>query len=198
MGALFVFPQFIFGQQDTTKQKPAEGDTAVVGTPIALADGDTVFVLKTREHKPRVAVISSAILPGAGQAYNRKYWKIPIIYGTGSVLYYFYDYNQKTYERFREAYNQKSAGETPTDPDLKDMELSTLEFYRDNYRRNRDYNVIFMGLLYVANIVDAMVDAHMYKYDISRNLTMQIGPTILPTTPSTYTASAGLKIKLSF
>lgn len=198
MGALFILPQFVFGQQDSTNPTPQNSDSVVVGTPIELTDGDTVMVLKTREHKPRVAVISSAILPGAGQAYNRKYWKIPIIYGAGSVLYYFYDYNQKTYNRFREAYNQKAAGEIPTDPDLQDLELSTLEFYRDNYRRNRDYNVIFMGLLYVANIVDAMVDAHMYKYDISRDLSMQIGPTILPTAPSTYTASAGLKIKFSF
>lgn len=197
LGALFILPQYLFSQQDTLRPIDVDPQNEMVDVKEFSAN-DTIGA-KTREHSPRIAVISSTIIPGLGQAYNRKYWKVPIIYGSGAVLYFFYDYNNTYYQRLNEAYSQLSNGQAVTDPELVGKSLEELELNRDNFRRNRDYNIIFMGLLYVANIVDAMVDAHMYKYDISRDLTMQIGPTIIPPPDMALTtASCGVKVKFSF
>lgn len=198
VGALFILPQYTFAQPDTVAFTPVN-NTRRATRVTEVSNTDTVISVKEKQHNPRVAVISSAILPGLGQAYNRKYWKIPIIYGGGAIIYYFYDYNNDYYQRLRTAYNQVKNGEEITDPDLKDWDEQTIEYRRDQFRRNRDYNVIFFGLLYVANIVDAMVDAYMFKYDISRDLTMQVGPSVIPPLQNTYaTASCGLKVKFSF
>jgi hypothetical protein len=199
VGALFVLPLYTFAQQDTLIFIPDSNnvtETTVVEEPVV----DTTIKGKERNHSHRVAVISSTIIPGLGQAYNRKYWKIPIIYGGGAIIYYFFDYNNTYYQRLKTAYNQLKNGEEITDPDLKEgWDEQRLMYHRDNFRRNRDYNIIFFGLLYVANIVDAMVDAYMYSYDISPDLSMQIAPSIIPPLQNTYaTASCGLKIKFSF
>ena len=153
------------------------------------------------DHSPRLAVIYSMVLPGLGQAYNRKYWKIPLIYGGGAVIYYFFETNNDYYQRFKNAYNDKVDGLPISDEELIGMTKETLALNRDYYRRNRDYNIIFLGLLYTANIIDAMVDAHLLYYDISDDLSLKVTPQVMPQydfARSQFTASAGVGLRLTF
>lgn len=153
---------------------------------------------KTHFRSPRIAAISSTILPGLGQAYNGKYYKIPIIYGAGTIMYYYLDRYNYNYQRLKKARKELSETGVITDPELEDFDKASLETYMNNFRRNRDYQIIFLGLLYVANIVDAMVDAHMYEFDVSDDLTMKIGPSFSPLPTESYTASAGLRLSFRF
>lgn len=130
-------------------------------------------------HSPQKAFRLS-LIPGLGQAYNKKYWKIPIIYGGFGVLYYFRDSNRDEYLKFREAYNYVSSGETtPINNEyVGRYDVETLKSGRDYYRRNLELTYIFAGVLYILNLVDATVDAHFYSYDINDNLSMSIQPMI--------------------
>ena len=120
---------------------------------------------------PAKAAFYSAILPGLGQAYNKKYWKIPIVYGAiGVSMYYYIDSNQK-YNQYRDAYKRRLEGYT-------DDEFS---YYNDNqlisaqkfYQRNRDLSALFVVGFYVLNIVDANVDAALIQFNVNENLSVR-------------------------
>ncbi|HLG34131.1 MAG TPA: DUF5683 domain-containing protein [Bacteroidia bacterium] len=130
----------------------------------------------TKVHSPSRAVLYSAILPGAGQAYNKKYWKIPIIYAGIGVLVYAIDFNQNNYSTFKDAYIIRTDGDsTTTDeyPRYTDDNLKTLFEY---YRRNRDLSYILISTLYVLNILDAYVDAELFYFDVSDKLSLRTTP----------------------
>jgi len=131
-----------------------------------------------KPHSPKKAALYSAILPGLGQAYNKKYWKIPIIYAGFGTLFYFISVNSKEYKKFRDAYDYVSSGDSSyTDNDYVDKysESSLLEG-RNYYRSNLELTYILTGVLYLLNIIDATVDAHLFEYDISDKLSMRIEP----------------------
>jgi hypothetical protein len=145
-----------------------------------------------RVHSPKKATIMSAILPGSGQAYNKKYWKIPIIYGGFAGLAYAISFNNKEYKIYKEAYKFRLDGdETTTDDYVGVYSNNDLTTLKDYYRRNRDLSIIGMGILYVLNIVDASVDAHLFDFNVNENLSMQIMPT---SNPNLY---AGIGVKFS-
>lgn len=127
-------------------------------------------------HSPHKASVYSAILPGLGQAYNKKYWKIPIVYAGIGTLTYFAIVNRKEYLLAKEAFIYVSNEEEyPTDNKyVGKYEANDLITIRDYYRRNTEVSWIFMGLWYVLNIVDATVDAHLFYYDISDELSVSI------------------------
>jgi hypothetical protein len=130
-------------------------------------------------HSPSKAVLYSAALPGLGQAYNKKYWKIPIIYAGIGALIYSIDFNQKNYSTFKNAYVNRTDGDsTTTDayPRYTDDNLRTLFQY---YRRNRDLSYILISTLYVLNILDAYVDAELFYFDVSDNLSLRSTPFIM-------------------
>jgi len=113
-----------------------------------------------------------------GQGYNKKYWKIPIIYAGFGTLTYFIVTNNKEYKKFRDAYNYVSAGDSSyIDNDYVDKysESALLEG-RNFYRSNLELSYILTGLLYILNIIDATVDAHLFEYGISDNLSMKVEP----------------------
>jgi hypothetical protein len=122
----------------------------------------------------------SALLPGAGQAYNKKYWKIPVIYAGFGVLGYFVKTNNDEYKIYKEAYRIRLDGDENTIDQFvgiyADQDLVTLKNF---YRRNRDLSVIGMSLLYLLNIIDASVDAHLFYFDVSDDLSMSIEPRLL-------------------
>jgi hypothetical protein len=130
-------------------------------------------------HSANKASLYSAILPGAGQAYNKKYWKIPVIYAGFGTLIYFIHSNNTEYVKFRDAYSFKAAS-SPDSTLYNDYAdkypLASLLEGRDYYRRNRDLTYILTSVWYVLNVVDAAVDAHLFDYDISDNLSMQWQP----------------------
>ncbi len=142
---------------------------------------------------PRKASLLSAILPGAGQIYNEKAWKVPIIYAGLITDLYFIGYNNSRYQVFREALKANDRGVPTGFPNLN---REGLVRNIDYWRGNRDLCYIVLVGIYALNIVDANVDAHLSGFDISDNLTMKIEPKF-----ETYSANSnnmGLSIKLKF
>ncbi|MBL7882823.1 MAG: hypothetical protein JNL69_02055 [Bacteroidia bacterium] len=167
---------------------------------ITSTKSDTLIQKKNNpaiNHSPKKAALFSTALPGLGQAYNKKYWKIPVIYVGFAGLAYAINSNQIKYDRYKTAYKYRLDGD-PSTTDIyvgvyTDDNLNTLQKY---YRRYRDLSIIGAAALYVLNIVDATVDAHLFTFDVSDDLTFNIHPTIINTTQqNNYTTGIGLKIK---
>ncbi|WP_044403602.1 DUF5683 domain-containing protein [Lacinutrix sp. Hel_I_90] len=121
---------------------------------------------------PARAAFYSAVLPGLGQAYNKKYWKIPIVYAALGTSIYFYTSNNKDYKRVREAYKRRLAGFEDdefqgrfTDDGLREAQKSL--------RRNKELSLLVTVGLYALNIIDANVDAHLLQYNIDDDLTLK-------------------------
>jgi len=156
-------------------------------------------------HSPHKATIYSAVLPGLGQFYNKKYWKIPVVYTGISVIGYFALENRSEYRKASEAYIYVSNEETyEIDNDLIGRyDANVLRDIRDYYRRNMELSYIILALWYGLNIVDATVDAHLFNYDVSDNLSVQIEPTIMPDfafqqRQLTPFAPPGIRLKIKF
>ncbi len=150
-----------------------------------------------KNHSPKKAALMSAILPGLGQAYNKKYWKMPLIYAGFIGLAYSLHYNQTNFTNYRDAYRYRVDGD-PTTVDkyvgiYRDDDLFTLQKF---YNRYRDLSVIGIALLYVLNIVDASVDAHMFTFDVGDDLSFNIHPTLIKTSyTNNYNTGFSLNIK---
>jgi hypothetical protein len=155
-------------------------------------------VSKVKKHYPKLATIMSAVVPGAGQAYNKKYWKIPIIYVGLGTLGYLANHNNTRYKDFKKAYSVLYTTNKDSSIALygTDFNLNGLDYYKNYYRRYRDLYVIFTAGLYLLNIVDANVDAHLFDFDISDDISLRITPSAEQygmTGPVT-----GFKINISF
>jgi hypothetical protein len=158
---------------------------------------DTTSVVNVvRKHSPQKAIIFSLICPGLGQVYNKKYWKLPIIYGAGGAFAYFIGFNQLKYTKFRDAYINGSLTKEPVLIDGAYYRYDILPRGRDYYRRYRDLSVLGLGAIYFLNIVDAMVDAHFFYFDVSDNLTMRLEPVLIES-PGMI-ATLGFRINLGF
>ena len=136
---------------------------------------------KTSVHSPKKAVILSAIIPGLGQAYNKKYWKIPIVYAALGTTIYIFDYNNKLYKEYKRSYISKTYTDTLHgkifDPH-PDKSVSQVQEYEITYHKHRDLSVILTALFYTLNIADAYVDAHLMSFDVSDNLSLNILPSL--------------------
>jgi len=143
---------------------------------------DGMLSYKTpKRYLPQRATIYSALLPGLGQFNNEHYWKIPIVYLGIAFGIYLIDYNNMQYQRYREAYNIKTA-DPPVDSDnnlVNRYSAETLKYYRDSFRTSRDYSWLYLGVFYVLNMIDANVFSHLKDFDISDNLSMHLRPTIM-------------------
>ena len=156
---------------------------------------DTVNFQKQTIHSPKKATLMSAVLPGLGQIYNRKTWKVPIIYvGLGGFTYMAIR-NQSTFNSFKQAYIDRSNGDideyygTYTDQGL----LNEM----DAYRRNRDLNLLGDLLIYILQIVDANVDANLFDFDVSNDLSFRIEP--FPVNdPLAQSPISGMRLSLRF
>lgn len=148
----------------------------------------------------RKASIMSAILPGLGQVYNKKYWKVPVIYaGLGGLGYFFYTNNTR-YNNYRQALilsQSNSAGAAEVEGQVySTTQLQTQKLY---YRKFRDFAGIGIGLLYILNIIDANVDAHLKTFDISDDLSVHIDPWQNGyVVQNNYSTVTGVSIKLNF
>ena len=172
------------------------GVLLLASTRVNAQDQDTSSVrVTTLKHSPRKAVYYSLILPGLGQVYNHKLWKVPIIYGAGGAFAYFVSFNQLKYKKFRDAYvNGDPNKKVLIDGQYYDYDI--LPRGRDYYRRYRDLSVIGFGAIYFLNIIDAMVDAHFFYYDVSDDLTMRIEPVMFESYG--ITSAIGLRINIGF
>lgn len=121
---------------------------------------------------PAKAAFYSAILPGLGQAYNKKYWKIPIVYGAIGTGVYAYAWNNKKYHQFRDAYKRRLAGYND-DEFNKVYDNNRLISGQKFYQKNRDLSLLITVGLYILNIVDANVDAHLIQFNVNDNLSVK-------------------------
>ena len=152
------------------------------------------------KHIPRIATRRSALIPGWGQAYNKEYWKIPIVYGIiaiPTVLYFYNDsYYKKTkfaYEaRFKEA-NKDSSDVQFIDAQLRNLSITSLQSYRNSFRRDRDYSILWFLVAWGLQVADATVFAHLKQFDVSDDLSMSITPLF---NPQTKTPGLGLTLNL--
>ena len=160
---------------------------------------DTVSIMRKPMTPAKKASILSAVCPGAGQIYNKKYWKLPILYGGIVALAYSVYFYQNEYDRFRQALidtRDSSAGFKPKDPELRNVPAQYLLNIRESYRESRDLSAISIVGLYAINIIDAAVDAHLKGFDVNENLSMRIAPDVRMT--SFNTAYTGISISLHF
>lgn len=148
-------------------------------------------------HSPKKASILSAVIPGAGQIYNKKYWKVPVIYAGFAGLAYSFQFNQSHYVKYRNALKYRLDDDASTTDDYigiySDDQLGTLYRY---YHRYRDLTVIGGMALYLLNIVDAAVDAHLFTFNVSDDLSMNIHPALINTAGTNhYVSGIGFNIK---
>lgn len=146
----------------------------------ALMDG-TVNYRKDIPVQAGKATLYSLLLPGLGQAYNGEYWKIPIYYGCllGSV--HFYSVNRKNYLRYKWIYDQA------TNPDIQydgPVQESTAKYYRDVYRRYRDYSVLAIAGFYLLQVIDANIFSYMRDFDLSDDIELSLSPAVITDTPA--------------
>lgn len=161
-----------------------------------------------KPHSPTKATIMSACLPGLGQIYNGKWWKVPIVYaGLGGLGYLVYS-NYYEYKSYLHAYEYKT-GDLPEGTTLNTYETelagkyadSQLQTYKESYRRSVELYSILTVAWYGLNILDACVDGHLYSYDISDDLSISIDPYLRhmeTLVPMPQYAQVGLSFKLNF
>jgi hypothetical protein len=152
----------------------------LIGNAIVFSQEKTATVLSAKDTvksndidplTPAKAAFYSAILPGLGQAYNKKYWKIPIVYiAIGVPMYYYLDSNQK-YNQYRDAYKRRLEGFT--DDEFSYLDESRLIAGQKFYQRNRDLSALFVVGFYVLNIIDANVDAALIQFNVNENLSVR-------------------------
>ncbi|MFI5153730.1 MAG: DUF5683 domain-containing protein [Chitinophagales bacterium] len=163
---------------------------------LAKQKSDSLSSLKLQQkkkHDPHKATIYSAILPGAGQVYNGKFWKVPIVYAALGISAYAFFYNKSWYEKCQYALAVANGGPPVNQDSLKlvDPKLQGLASqgsgagtyiinYRNDFRKNQDYAALFFLLFWGLNIVDATVDAHLKDFNVNSDLSFRIKPAIMP------------------
>ena len=175
--------QAAFAQVDSTKPF-VPLDSVTKNTPVS---NDRKIDSVLRFHSPKKAALRSALVPGWGQIYNKKYWKLPIVYGALGITAGVFIYNVKQYKDLRFAYKAKyEATPTPAIPhpdstnyrniraDLVVLDVQALRSFRDEFRRNVDYSVLYFLIFWGLNVVDATVDAHLKTFDVSPDLSFHM------------------------
>lgn len=141
---------------------------------LSLAAKDSMKNTKINPLAPSKAAFYSAVLPGLGQAYNKKYWKVPLVYIGLGVSIYSYTWNNKKYHNFRDEYKKRLDGTfDPNHPIYGGLDNDRLIRAQKFHQKNRDLSVLITGLIYILNIVDANVDAHLMQFNVNDNLSLR-------------------------
>ncbi len=199
----FLLVIIIFSLQLSAQEIEEEvSDTLSISRGQDLAIGDTLTVSTestVRLHSPKRAAIYSAILPGLGQLYNRKWWKLPIVYGGFAFFGITAQQNQVLYKDFKAAYEHKvlDDGTDPVNEYEAGLTPEQLLYGKRSYRRDRDYMIILSSLWYVLNIVDASVDANLFYWEVDDDLSLRLEPDFKYYSYSPLPA-AGLSLKIKF
>lgn len=154
---------------------------------------DTTNIIK---HSPRKATIMSAVLPGLGQAYNHKYWKIPIIYAGFGACAYLINTNTKFCNKYKLAYKYKNDNDINTIDVYPFYSNEDILLIKNYYRRNLDLSYIIMTAIYLLNILDASVDANLYDFNVNDDLSLHWKPSVINT--NNYGMTAEINFTLSF
>lgn len=168
-------------------------NTCAQTVPTGLVVTDTLKSNNIDPLTPAKAAFYSAVLPGLGQAFNKKYWKIPIVYGALGTSLYFYIDSDKKYRKYRNAYKSRLEGYT-TD-DLAFLDNNRLIAGQKFYQRNRDLSALITLGLYALNIIDANVDAALLQFNVDENLSVR--PVFYPN-DVTLKTNVGLTFNYNF
>ncbi|MEE6186250.1 DUF5683 domain-containing protein [Niabella digestorum] len=182
-------------QTDTTAvENPKDSITISEESNLANIVADSLKPKGPKMKRPRDAALRSAILPGWGQVYNKKIWKVPIVYGALGGTGGYFLYNRKWYREYRDAVRIITELTSPNGSKDSTAYLSmnenirkwyernqaggleTLRFYRDDTRKKLDYSFLYFLLAWALNVVDATVDAHLQQFDISPDITFRVQP----------------------
>jgi hypothetical protein len=159
-----IFATSLFAQTTDSLVVKKEEKVIVVNDSILLKEDYNPLA-------PAKAAFYSAVLPGLGQVYNEKYWKIPIIYAGMATGIYFYKQQDDDYDRFRNAYKRRLAGYT--DDEFQGISNDRLVNAQKSAQKNKSISVIVTIAFYLLNVVDANVDAHLRQYEVSEDLSLQ-------------------------
>jgi hypothetical protein len=176
---------------DSTAVLLGQQDTLVI-------DSNEIIEIETDtlENRPNTASLYAAALPGLGQAYNKKYWKIPILYGSGLVLGYYINYNNQLYKQYRDGLIAMIDQDDRTVPFDSRLGQDDYERAVDYWRRNRDLLMIGVAVLYLVGIVDAHVDAHLEVFTVDDDISLNLEPSFDYT--AMHTNLYGISLKLRF
>lgn len=178
--------------QDEREAPP--DSTAILSDSIMIRKGKKVINIETyaQRFNPRKALFYAAILPGAGQVYNKKYWKVPLVYGgfVGLIMVVKF-YNDAEIKYSNELFTTISAGATQS---VQGHTVDALRTIVDQARRQRDYFTIFTGFFYILQMIDAHVDAHLKEFDLNPRLRVRVEPSL----KSNYYVGATYGVALTF
>ncbi|MCB9315970.1 MAG: hypothetical protein H6574_03385 [Lewinellaceae bacterium] len=150
------------------------------GAPATVKKNGFVRRIFTKDYpNPKTAVFLSLALPGAGQAYNKRWWKLPIVYGVLGGITYFEIDNIREYKRLRDNYKWVVDGDpntNPTESPYDQLDATSLKQYRDQWRRYVEQTSLFLGLAYILTATEAFVDAHLRRFDVSDDLSFRVQP----------------------
>ena len=176
----------------TTGPDSAQVSTTVV--PDSIRRTAKLFGLKMT--KPSKAGLLSALLPGAGQVYNRRWWKLPLVYGAVGGTLYGELYYQRRYKLFIKARNNRISGLPDNNSITQGLQGPTIDRGINVYRRQRDVFIAYVALAHAAQILDAVVDAHLKDFDIDDDLSLRWKPTLI--SMPTAAATPGIGLTLTF
>ncbi len=140
----------------------------------SMLDGVICYKKDVHPHPGR-ATVYSILLPGLGQAYNGEYWKIPIYYGCLIGSAHFLYTNHTNYQRFKRIHNEATTSPSYDGP----IQAETAKYYRDVYRRYRDYSIVAIAAFYLLQVIDANVFAYMHDFEVSDDISMEIAPAVI-------------------
>lgn len=204
--SIFLFFSFclIFSQvnrNDTIRVENLPKDSIPAAKPSSEAQviediSKTNAPAKITKLSPAKAGLYSAVLPGLGQYYNKKYWKIPIVWGAVGTGVGIALWNDKQYKRYRNAFVSELNGLPHEFSGINGVDKIVLGNAQDRSKRQRDYAIGISALIYILNIVDAVVDAHLYEGRHDPDLALT--PTIISDQYSSYQSKAGLSLNFRF
>lgn len=185
------FSANLFAQKDSIPDAPSIKDLKIDGK---IKTTQTIY----NPLSPSKAAFYSTIFPGGGQIYNKKYWKAPIVWGALAFPAYYYQVNNSEYKRFRTAYKLRKNGlvDEFTINGIETVSLETMEAAQEQLRENRDFSLLSFVILYILQIVEASVNAHLLQFNTDDNLSFK--PTLIQDPISFDMPTVGLTIKYSF
>lgn len=186
ISSAFTFAQKVEVVVDSTGQS---------GDSLQVRKGGKIITAESyaKRYQPRKALLYSAVVPGLGQAYNKKYWKLPIVYGGLFLL----TSVALTYNTLYDKYKTELFGllETPSIPPPSGFTEDQLRSLTDTYRRNRDFFLILDGFWYLLQLLDAHVDAHLREFDLNPQLKISLQPAVQQNSLLGRTSGLSLTIK---
>jgi len=167
----FILLLCLFTALFSFSQKDKDSTSIGLDKELIIIDQEILTRKEIDPLRPSKAAFYSAILPGLGQAYNKKYWKIPIAWGFIGGGIYFYVRNDKQFDRYRNAYKRRLAG-FKDDEFYESISDDGLIRAQDQFRRNKEVSLLFTLGFYALNIIDANVDAHLLQFNVDENLSL--------------------------